>query len=839
MQNLMTTLAQYKNTITGLAKSLNLGPADISKLWYRVLLELKSNNISSLSIETDSILDTIEKLSNLDSISETSDTGEISKLYKKIEEAAQSASSTDDYWNESVQRAIKYFNENLIKNDNSSIDTSGYNLADLKNADAGYTFNGEPYVNPKKNIRNEEYIDVRSSDSVESVLQNNTYLQFTREQNPNKWIRLIMPMNSHHVEVEDLDRNFWVIAAIIGAISSYLWDNDGELPNILKKLFDEITQLWENIAYLWLDLAMSTQNKSGDIHIEVVPLPNNSLNNYRKFDNFDVNGIPSVNDVQSRIDYLKDLYSEQDLLIIPLIRSNNYQKNWYNKEYYPYIFFFSRATNNWYSRTLIGESNSSLCFTIGSSEEADMGFTISERLGAARENEMDYSYCSPFTKIGDYEDDGNRFYGLLRIIPEISAEPYGNGIKINNLNFNLYDAARGIYQSANSFLGTVGLSSPIIIDTTEATPNPIHMHRRATDVINWNPAPNVPVTTVRTDNNKYYMGELVSWYGKTQEPAFKDTDFVMVKIGDMLPSTYANDPSNFTYITRETGGKYDTETYGVGAMVNTTPIASNPDFKLIFANYCWYDQVKYPGVAENNVGDGNWHCGEGYNVTAGILTQMSKQRVVNLVKIDQLPNKDLLCATKIGLSYWTGNDGVQWSSGMVCNLIYYNASEGKAHDIGFVGMLDGYWTDSQTVFTLYDGNKWRRLSLHADKVSIKTVGDSKTFTITGGKLIWYDHNKEVYYHNYEPMSDRPHADMTLVQDSVGYHLEFSNPVNIISGELQMFPYIDRPEGHIFKSSINQLYVNQQSGVQSYHDLASNANLVTYQGDRSYIDTLDE
>lgn len=839
MQDLMTTLAQYKDTITGLAKELGLGPVDISKLWYQVLSELKVGNISELTIEADSILDTIEKLSNLDSADESSDTGEVSKLYEKIKEAAQTASTQDDYWNESVQEVIDYFENQLNLSDGDQIDSSNYTLGDLKNADAGLSFSNTPWVHPNINNDGEDYDTIRGLDAVLSVLTNDNYLQFTREQNPDNWLRLIMPMNSHHVEIEDLNRNFWVIAAVISAISSFLWDENGGLPEMIKKLMDEVTQLWENIAYLWLDLAMSTQNKSGDIHIEVVPLPNDSLNNYRKFDNFDVNGIPSVNDVQNRIDYLKDLYSEQDLLIVPLIRSNNYQKNWYNKEYYPYIFFFSRATNCWYSRTLIGESNSSLCFTIGVDEEADMGFTISERLGAARENKLDYSYCSPFTKVEDYEDDGNRFYGLLRIVPEIAAEPYGNGVKINGLNFNLYDAARGIYQSTSSFLGTVGLPSPVIIDTTEVTPDPIYVYRRATDIMNWNPAPDVPVTAIKTDRNKYYMGELVSWYGKTQEPAFKDADFVMVKIGDMLPSTYANNPSNFDYITREIGGAYDTATYGVGAMVNNVAISQSPAFKLIFANYCWYDQVKYPGVAENNVGDGNWHCGEGYNVTAGILTQMSKQRVVNLVKIGQLPNKDLLCATKIGLSYWTGDDGVQWSSGMVCNLIYYNASEEKAYDIGFVGMLDGYWTDSYTVFTPYNGNRWRRLNLHADKVSIKTVGDSKTFTITGGKLVWYDHNKEVYYNNYEPVSDRPHADMSLVQDTSGYHLEFSNPVNIINGELKMFPYIDRPDGHIFESSVNQLYVNQQNGVQSYHDLASNANLATSANNGSYIDTLNE
>ena len=851
MQNLMTTLAQYKNTIAGLAKSLGLSPADVSKLWYKVLQELKSNNISRLSVETDSILDTIEKLSNLDSINETSDTGEVSKLYKKIEEAAQSASSTDDYWNESVQEAIDYFSKNLTKNDNSDIDTSGYKLTGLKNADAGLSFINTPWVYPNINNDEKNYDTIRGLDAVLSVLTNDNYLQFTREQNPDNWLRLIMPMNSHHVEIEDLDRNFWVIAIVIGAISSYLWDENGEIPNMLKKLFDEITQLWENIAYLWLDLAMSTQNKSGDIHIEVVPLPNNSLNNYRKFDNFDVNGIPSINDVQNRIDYLKDLYSEQDLLIIPLVRSHNYQKNWYSKEYYPYIFFFSRATNSWYSRSLRGENNSSLCFSLGPSEEEDMGFTISERLGAARENELDYSYCSPFTEVEDYEDDGKRFYGLLRIVPEISAESYGNGVKINDLNFNLYDAARGIYQSANSFLGTIGLSNPVIIDITEVMSDPIYVCRRPTDIINWNPAPNVPITTVRTDDNKYYMGELISWYGKTQEPQFKNAEFTVVKIGDFLPkdpSAYEglNDIANIHTVldyVEENGTKYDWKTYGVGAFKYTHSASSveqpyGPDYRLEFLNYCHIDHDK-----NNSYSTGvypKWMNGN--DITPVMLSSISCQRIKNLVKKGDLSSYSGLYVTKIGISFWTGDDGPQWSSGLVCNLIYYDENEQEAYDMGFVGLLDGYWTGAIEVFSYYEGNRWRRLELRADKVLIKTVENKKTFQMTGGQLGWFDHNKEIYYSQYPSILERPHADMSLQENASGkLYLSFSGHTNPISSNTKMTPFINIPgdNENIFGVTDTQIYVNNTLGVLPWESGtydSTDMNLATARNLNSYLQT---
>jgi len=75
-------------------------------------------------------------------------------------------------------------------------------------------------------------------------------------------------------------------------------------------------------------------------------------------------------------------------------------------------------------------------------------------------------------------------------------------------------------------------------------------------------------------------------------------------------------------------------------------------------------------------------------------------------------------------------------------------------------LLDGYWTNNSSVFTAlprYGGNRWRRLALKADRVSIKTVGDQKTFNMSGGRIVWYDHNKEVFDGNYEPESNRPRA----------------------------------------------------------------------------------
>jgi len=43
-----------------------------------------------------------------------------------------------------------------------------------------------------------------------------------------------MPKNTRRVEIEDLNRNFWVIAQVITAIGTYLFDPNGPIPLIMR-----------------------------------------------------------------------------------------------------------------------------------------------------------------------------------------------------------------------------------------------------------------------------------------------------------------------------------------------------------------------------------------------------------------------------------------------------------------------------------------------------------------------------------------------------------------------------------------------------------------------------
>jgi hypothetical protein len=78
-----------------------------------------------------------------------------------------------------------------------------------------YTFKvvKNPWVIPWYNIDGETYRRVRGEDKKLSALTDSSRLDFTRLKNSNadRWIRLIMPQYKRRVEVEDLNRNFWVI----------------------------------------------------------------------------------------------------------------------------------------------------------------------------------------------------------------------------------------------------------------------------------------------------------------------------------------------------------------------------------------------------------------------------------------------------------------------------------------------------------------------------------------------------------------------------------------------------------------------------------------------------
>ena len=201
----------------------------------------------------------------------------------------------------------------------------------LKKANAGFNFTdtgatieSDPInpVNPEDNETPESYIDVRQ-DEINSVLTNGKKIDFTNKFG--NYLRLLMPQYARRVEIEDLNRNFWVISQVLSLLTKYL----------IKGL----------------------RTRRG-----IVVLPNSKDYDDAKYDNFDiiedgyiVSSTTNWNNrveqekweelIFDRLSYLKDIYSNDDLLILPVIRYNNYYQNYYRKELYLGLYEYTKETD--------------------------------------------------------------------------------------------------------------------------------------------------------------------------------------------------------------------------------------------------------------------------------------------------------------------------------------------------------------------------------------------------------------------------------------------------------------------------------------------------------------
>ena len=230
-----------------------------------------------------------------------------------VKDDPETGTNYNYFWNESLSHLIaeymKSFNGDVELRDGSFVPMDA-----IKNADAGYSFE-QDWVLPTYNIdvsdhdgtlRGDSYEEVRGADAIKSVLKNSNEMQFTRKKEFGQigWLRLIMPKYLRKVEVEDLNRNFWVIAQTLSAVCAYLF-GDNSVKDLFEGILKELVGLWENCLYLWAAAAMVSQKeKFTDIHVEFAPLTNSEIYGYRKFDNFGETYTDLLPEIQARMDYL-------------------------------------------------------------------------------------------------------------------------------------------------------------------------------------------------------------------------------------------------------------------------------------------------------------------------------------------------------------------------------------------------------------------------------------------------------------------------------------------------------------------------------------------------------
>ena len=102
---------------------------------------------------------------------------------------------------------------------------------------------GEAYTN----IINTNYNDIARSDAI---CTDNSYLDYTNgSQHPTSYseksnaiLKLLMPQYKRRVEVEDLNKNFWVIGNVLDAAAHALWGSNG-IVEVIRNLIDDIINL--------------------------------------------------------------------------------------------------------------------------------------------------------------------------------------------------------------------------------------------------------------------------------------------------------------------------------------------------------------------------------------------------------------------------------------------------------------------------------------------------------------------------------------------------------------------------------------------------------------------
>lgn len=588
MNNLQDIIEQFKTVpinepygLKNLLFSLGMNQDNQHLLWKNLIKDLKERTeegavgedglptVSSTILE-DTILDYIQQNADLTDWIEEEDFNE-SELYKKIKEELD---QTDWFWNESICQLAKKI-DNLLKEDDGRViidldeDEKKITIARMKQADAANDFI-QTYVIPWHNVDGNSYDDVRKKDEVKQILQDGNKLQTTCLQGSD-WTRLIMPQYGRRVQIEDLDRNFWVIGLILDGLSEALF-GDNSVPSILQDLLDEIIQLWENILYLWLASAIIGQRyaKRG-YQIITLPYPESYYQDNKRFRIRDDNDLVEV--VQdwtgrncyrvkkednftdsTNLLYLQKQYSVNDLCVIPYFKLDNYKHNYYSGVYYPHLLIreLSEENNSWTTVKLSVDGRPviySLRYPIITAEyQNPLSSTIIEDhvAAAAFNNDLAY-YASPFSDIGTTNirsEQTMSMYAAVRpnVSIDIRRENGETVIKSFVLSFN--DAAAQVDTATNMSR---------VVFSLEATNVPFVVKANSINELTlkssgFNNYDNLRNDTSRVltyplsyhnDAKTFYLGEVMSWkkkiYAAEQTQEYLNQNVIKLKLGNFLP----------------------------------------------------------------------------------------------------------------------------------------------------------------------------------------------------------------------------------------------------------------------------------------------------------------
>lgn len=149
------------------------------------------------------------------------------------------------FWNSSDTSSLikNEYMDGLINEDDDDIATENILYGNAKGTENGQYLDPVPFIN-RMGIN---YLDART-DEINAGINNMDYTGHF-DSSISKILNLLMPQYCRRVEVEDLNKNFWVISLVLDAILHSIWGAGG-IIDIIQELINRQNSLYIDNDYL-------------------------------------------------------------------------------------------------------------------------------------------------------------------------------------------------------------------------------------------------------------------------------------------------------------------------------------------------------------------------------------------------------------------------------------------------------------------------------------------------------------------------------------------------------------------------------------------------------------
>lgn len=282
--------------------------------------------------------------------------------------------------------------------------------------------------------------------------------------------------NRHRINVEDLNDNFKLITEGLKRIfENVLSDKKGIYKNFFKLVLSDLVPLWENVLFLWIMYILKNADFNVKPLVKYVYLNENDFFPSKKFDFLNnIHKDITLLDITNKIKKYIHEYQNCNLIIIPIIRLNNYENNYYSQEAYPGIFYHPAILNNKLFKTnekfiiypfstMSGEKIDT--FTEGTyvtvtteNKNAKNYFCLGEKVYGYTINGDDLYYIAPFNNINNLKEIfPKKYYNAIRTVLETDVQQSNSKLMLKNFTIKCYDAFQENLKNNNCKVGSITL----------------------------------------------------------------------------------------------------------------------------------------------------------------------------------------------------------------------------------------------------------------------------------------------------------------------------------------------------------------------------------------------